>query len=231
MNNPIDPQTQDKQPQINEQRRRLAKLGLAAPVVMGTLLSRPVLGAAPHKCTISGQLSGNVSTHATTIQCNSLGSSPATYAFPIPTTTSWPSRSKLIKNNGNPRLFKDCPFNATVTFSDAFERYNTNNGNTVPALPTVFDLLKGGAVDDSGTPIANRGIRVKSGYDTTYGLELGQEALAAYMNALDQSKYPITQQDVVAMFNSVINGGLYNYSPTVSWDAKQVRDYFRSLHT
>ncbi len=73
MNTPIDPQAQETPPQINEQRRRLAKVGLATPVVIGTLLSRPVLGAA-HNCTISGQLSGNVSTH-TQGDCSELGTS------------------------------------------------------------------------------------------------------------------------------------------------------------
>jgi hypothetical protein len=232
MNTPKDTNASDSHQLINEQRRRLAKGGLAAPIVIGTLLSRPVLGAAPHKCTISGQLSGNVSTHGTAILCSSLGLSPATYASTIPTTTTWPSRLKLIKNNGNPRDFADCPFGAAKMFEPAFERYNTNNGNA-GAAATVFELLKGAAVDNAGVAVANRGIRVKTtgGFDTINGLELGKEALAAYMNATDQTKYPITQLDVVVMFNSVIKaGGVYNYSSTVSWDASKVLAYFRSLH-
>jgi hypothetical protein len=69
MNTPIDPQVQETPPQINEQRRRLAKVGLAAPVVMGTLLSRPVLGAGPfHNCTISGQLLKNTSVNGKTFE-------------------------------------------------------------------------------------------------------------------------------------------------------------------
>ncbi len=76
MNTPIDPQAQENLPKVNEQRRRLAKAGLAAPVVMGTLLSRPVLGATPHNCTISGKLSGNTSTHGDPVDCKTLGRSP-----------------------------------------------------------------------------------------------------------------------------------------------------------
>ena len=61
---------------LNEQRRRLTKGGLAAPIVLGTLLSRPVLGAAPYNCTISGQLSGNTSSHGAPVECGTLGASP-----------------------------------------------------------------------------------------------------------------------------------------------------------
>ena len=76
MNESTESKVPDTQPQVNEQRRRLTRGGLAAPVVLGTLLSRPVLGAAPYNCTISGQLSGNVSSHGTPINCKTLGLSP-----------------------------------------------------------------------------------------------------------------------------------------------------------
>ena len=65
MNTPIEHTTPEASPKIDQQRRRLAKGGLAAPVVIGTVLSRPVLGATPWTCTISGQLSGNMSGHET----------------------------------------------------------------------------------------------------------------------------------------------------------------------
>jgi len=62
----------------NEFRRRLAKGGLAAPIVLASLASKPVLaipsnpGPAPYTCTISGQLSGNTSSHDV-VSCNTLG--------------------------------------------------------------------------------------------------------------------------------------------------------------
>ncbi len=77
MNTPTESSPQATSPKIDPLRRRLAKGSLAAPVVIGTLLSRPVLGATPWKCTVSGQLSGNVSGHATET-CASLGKSHAT---------------------------------------------------------------------------------------------------------------------------------------------------------
>lgn len=76
MNTPIEPKAEIAHPPVDEKRRRLAKGGLAAPIVLGTLLSRPVLGAAPYNCTISGQMSGNVSSHGKPVSCTSLGVSP-----------------------------------------------------------------------------------------------------------------------------------------------------------
>jgi len=76
MNELTESNAQDARPQVNEQRRRLTKGGLAAPIVLGTLLSRPVLGAAPYNCTISGQMSGNTSSHGDPVDCSTLGLSP-----------------------------------------------------------------------------------------------------------------------------------------------------------
>ena len=191
MNTPIEPNTPDTRPQVNEQRRRLTKGGLAAPVVMGTLLSRPVLGAAPHHCTISGQVSGNMSTHDQSILCSNLGRSPSDLAS---TPDSLPSSGTL--------LFKSI-------FADVYAG--------VSADATVLEVLTG------------TGVTVKSQYPLAT-VELGQEAVAAYLNAVDQTRYPITQQEVVAMFNAVVSGGTYAYSSTVSMNATQVLTFFKSLH-
>jgi len=73
MSDRIDAQ-QGKTP--NTLRRKLVKGGLASSVVLATLASKPVLGAVPYNCTISGQLSGNTSSHGVA-PCNSLGKSSA----------------------------------------------------------------------------------------------------------------------------------------------------------
>ena len=203
MNTPIEPNTPDTRPQVNEQRRRLTKGGLAAPVVMGTLLSRPVLGAAPHHCTISGQVSGNMSTHDQSILCSTLGRSPSNWADDSP--SSWPG--SLTDSSGTPLLFNLAPSSTNPKFADVYSKGGAD--------ANVQEVLK-------GTDVA-----VKSGSAT---VELGQEAVAAYLNAADQQKYPITQQEVVAMFNAVVSGGTYAYSSTVSMNATQVLTFFKSLH-
>ncbi len=228
MNTPIDPQAQENRPLINEQRRRLAKGGLAAPIVLGTLLSRPVLGAAPHNCTISGQMSGNVSTHVQGV-CSTLGRSPSYYAGITPSL--WPNATTDFLNNSNAlRSFQNTPFSQSPRFKNAFERYNTANQNIADAK--ALDVLQG----DWDLTNADKVLRVRltGGFDTAKGIALGKEAVAAYMNAVDGTKgypnFPISGAQVVAMFNAVIMVG-GKYDPTgVNWGIMDVIQYFQSLH-
>ena len=60
-------------PEVDESRRRFAKAGLAGSGVILTLASQPVLGSYSSKCTISGNLSGNLSRNANTKPCNDCG--------------------------------------------------------------------------------------------------------------------------------------------------------------
>lgn len=229
MNTPSEPNAQNTRPQVDEQRRRLTKGGLVAPVVIGTLLSRPVLGAAPHNCTLSGQMSGNVSTHEQG-DCSTLGLAPSYYAGRSP--TAWPNATNdFLKTQDKPLLFRLTPKSQPTKFTDAFRRRITNGNNTDYQDATVWDVLKGVPVNNSnGNPINNAVLEVKPGMNSTYGLELGREAIAAYMNAFDQTKYPITREQVVAMFNAVIvTGGVYD-PLGINWDGSQVLTYFKSLH-
>jgi hypothetical protein len=62
-------------PAVSRSRRRLVRGGAAAPVLLGSLFSKPVLGAG-YICTVSGHASGNASAHLMGIDCN-VGDSPA----------------------------------------------------------------------------------------------------------------------------------------------------------
>lgn len=53
----------------SDSRRRFTKTGLGAGAVIATLASQPVLGAVPYNCTISGHVSGNVSSHGQPTSC------------------------------------------------------------------------------------------------------------------------------------------------------------------
>lgn len=231
MNTPQEPNTPEVRSQVDERRRRFTKGGLAGPIVFGTLLSRPVLGAAPHNCTISGQLSGNVSTHLQGT-CSTLGKAPDDYNNP----RQWPNADQDFLDGNTIRPFKDTPYSLSplARFKDAFERVDTSQTPNVIGVATVEDVLKG---DWDQNPNNNlKLLRVKLGliYDTTNGIALGQEAVAAYMNAVDGTNgypnFPITGLTVVNMFNAVIvSGGIYD--PTgVNWNATQVLAYWRSLH-
>lgn len=196
--------------QPDAMRRRLTKGGLAAPVILATLASKPVLGAVPWKCTISGQLSGNVSGHESEV-CSNLGKSPS--AWVSTAVSSWPSAFKDGSNN--PILFKNAPSSLLTKFADAF------TGNVSGTDATVLEVLQGAVI-------------VKGSSSAT--VLLGQEVVAAAMNALDGTNgypaFPIPAADVVKMFNDLSAGG--NYMTTdfggVSWTAAQVIDYLNNLH-
>ena len=200
MNTPNEPLTREAQPQVNEQRRRLAKGGLAAPIVVGTLLSRPVLGAAPHNCTISGQLSGNVSTHQQGV-CSTLGVPPATWVD---------KESNLIRKNAQ---------FAAVGFTDTYWAKNGSNKLIPPGeAPDVKATLQQVLANDvqPSNPPAN--------------IDLGRAAVASYFNAIEFAPdFPLTGAQVVAMFNATIGGGTYDPTG-VNWNAGQVLAYFQSLY-
>lgn len=79
----VDPVRKGGPQRMNEGRRRIAKAGLLAPVVM-TLASRPSWGA---NCTVSGMYSGNLSNPTDTCE----GNSPAYWREQAINGGSWPS--------------------------------------------------------------------------------------------------------------------------------------------
>ncbi|MEE4238978.1 MAG: hypothetical protein V2I51_19840 [Anderseniella sp.] len=237
MNKPNETRVPDARPPVNEQRRRLTKGGLAAPVVLGTLLSRPVLGAAPHNCTISGQLSGNVSTHLQGI-CAELGSSPETWLATWPWGQNSDFYNPSRNNLAGARNFTATPNSLGTRFANAYRSRDVDGDDTNDSrVPTVLEVLLG-YVPNYDTSFGYSGInpdfelRVRSGFSDS-GFELGKEAIAAYLNAITFAPdFPLTGPQVVAMFNAVVvTGGTYPVSPTVNWDASQVLAYFQSLHT
>jgi hypothetical protein len=198
------PSTTHHRPEVDAQRRRFAKGGLAAPVVIGSLLSRPVLGAT-HNCTVSGQISGNVSTHEQGI-CSTLGRSPDNY-LTNPPHPPWP--------------------NATQQIASCYYRLDVLESRISAAR--VADVLRG----DWDPEKSNHQLLVKSGYDQQYGIALGREAVAAYLNATGTGGYPtfpVSGAQVLEMFNAVITPlGTYD-AGGAQWDIVDVTTYFRSLH-
>lgn len=224
-------------------RRNLAKGGMVAPVVLASLASKQVLGASPYSCTVSGQLSGNVSSHVQTV-CSSLGTAPSDYLALPP--SQWPTGSGAndwIVILDVPNYFPNTPASLFYSshFVDAYEKQRLSGAGDhnkppyVAPFPSanVRDVLAGFATKSDGSQDFTWVYRARTGYVTD--LALGREALAAYMNSINGSKswpaYPIAPKDVIAMFNAVVKvGGTYNIAPGVSWSATEVLAYFRSLH-
>lgn len=235
MNTPQEPnipeggKSPDVRLQVDEQRRRLTRGGLAAPIVMGTLLSRPVLGAAPYHCTISGKLSGNVSPRGTPVDCKTLGRSPG-YWKQERHNSQWPAPLLVWGAPGK----KACPdISTTGTIFNGF----TINGATLAdafrckdgAVYGYRDPNFGSATSDATMlQILNAG----GGLTSTNINALGRATVASLLNAIVFAPdYPLTPERVILMFNAVyFNGGTYQVNSTTSWDSDQVKTYFESLY-
>jgi len=190
-------------------RRKLVKGGLATPVILATLASKPVLGAAPYNCTISGQISGNTSSHSAPETCSSLGLSPG-YWKNHTGVGDWPSISP------------NAAFN--TVFADAYW-WVSQNANTVELCPPSYQNC---TANPSFLQVlqSTAGMRPRLNYPA-----LARAAVASLLNAYKFApNYPLTPTDVVAMFNSVYSGGTYSINPTTSWTADQVMTYFESLY-
>ena len=63
---------------------------------------------------------------------------------------------------------------------------------------------------------------------------LGRATVASLLNARQFGgqfgNYPLTESQVIAMFNAVYLGGTYQVNPTVQWTRDDVRNYFESLY-
>lgn len=213
-------------PPVNEVRRRLTKAGLAAPAVLGVLASRPVLGAGLHNCTPSGHISGFASpTPGAEVFCDSLGNSPSYYQDP----TTWPAGFK--DGSGLPLAFNLAPSGQSRLFRDAY--IIINNGGQKTRSATVLEVLVGHYIGNLG----QRTLVVGPGYSDP-NFTLGQEAIAAAMNALGGAGvgypdgFPISALGVVDFFNNVIlTGGTDPVAVGLDWNRLEVIEYFQSLHS
>lgn len=221
------PITQD----VDQGRRRLTKAGLAAPVVLGVLASRPVLGQSLHNCTPSGHISGFASPNPKGTVCSSLGYAPLYYARG---PSVWPTGFTTTGGAPGPLAFTDAPSGLSVTFDDAYVVLYDNNPSKSRSA-TVWDVLKGDPVLSNGNLEPNAYLATRPGFTDDPDFTLGKEAIAACMNAMAATGYPqgfpISATQVVNMFNNVIiTGGTDPVTSTANWNATEVIEYFQSLH-
>lgn len=225
MNTNPDSDTPEVRPQVDAQRRRLTKGSLAAPIVMGTLLSRPVLGAAPYKCTISGQMSGNVSPRpGDETNCKTLGKSPGYWknhqTWPSPTVWGEPAAGQCPNGNTTGTRFNGFSING-ATLAQAFR---CKDGD-------VLDPSDGGFAGASSAATMLQVLKTGGGLNDTSIKALGRATVASLLNALQfGTNYPLTPERVIQMFNAVYNGGTYQVNATTFWTRDQVKTYFESLY-
>jgi hypothetical protein len=227
---------QSKQPSVDATRRRLTQAGLAAPVVLATLASKNALAAAPYSCTISGQLSGNASTHGDTANCNTLGLSPGHWRQPQ-WAGDWAYSSYVQGNgmvDGNFKPIKSPTLDGskqstegtlftTAGFANVFRCVSTSSGVTILAFGEPGFPTPGNATLEQV---------VACGGNAGGLISLGRAAVGSLLNAFKFApNYPLTPNDVVQMFNAVCMGGTYQVNATTFWTADQVKAYFETLYS
>ena len=215
---------------VDSSRRRFARIGLSGSVVLGSLVSKPVLGAVPYHCTVSGQVSGNLSRPGLAADCV-LGQSPTAWH----NATSWPSN--LIK--GTPPD-KDCKFKGSPGRGTNFNGYTP--GGDVPALIAAFFNVSTGTgqtqacsvtltATATATPNLATMLQVLALTNTGEQFVLGRVVVTSLLNAASLGiTYPVTTHTIIAMFNATFGGGTYPVTTTNSWSRTRVIEYLQSLY-
>ena len=230
MNVDQGPPSNTDPPQVDTRRRRFATGGLGASVIIGSLLSRPVLGQTPN-CTQSAMVSGNVSLHGDQSACVAMGDSIQQW---VQSTYDWPAYepgSGMIDANGNPIAIP----------SGRGRRISTGQPEgslfTVPGFQNVFKIVSdepgkyriSSSPGDHGNATMLQILAAPPNGDPL--LSLGQAAVATLLNSLRySSKFPLTPQQVVSMFNATCYGGTYQVDSSTSWSATEVQAYFDLLN-
>jgi hypothetical protein len=190
--------------QPDQQRRRFTKGGLAAPIVLATLVSKPVLGASYH-CTVSGKLSGNTSAPHGNGDCDINSKTPDGWKTTHP--SGWPPGTTVLDNT----TLKTIRFNATTpAFSDKYKKDSQS--------ARLLDILNGSL--DGSPPNLVLGKEAVAAYLNS--LALGAPAV-----------FPLSTAEVVRLFNGVIDGGTVvatSTFPSKFWDAAKVLTYFKCIN-
>jgi len=217
---------------VSASRRQFAKAGAAAPVVLGSLLSKPALGAG-YTCTISGQMSGNTSSHPTPSTCSDLGDIPSYWA-----ANSWPSGAGFpTKGDAPASAASFCKWNGSLVKGTSFSGWSYG-GKTLGAY---FYFAPGSACSPSLASISGGSSTEAATMQQVLGAtvitndvsDLGREIVTAILNSLSRpSAYPVRVPMLIDMFNATApSGGLYLFAnSTKTWTRTQVLTYLKSLH-
>lgn len=212
-------------PPFNPARRRLARGGIAVPVVLASVISRNAFAAVPYQCTVSGKLSGNMSLFGPNKDASD-------------TCTMRAGRNELTG------LLQD----DKTSFASVFGQTFYANGDNTAATKLAGDPFKEESKDKAGD---DKGMPSKAPQDATlYQVlkldqyvagakpkdpEFARMAIVAYRNATagPSDLYPLTKQQVVAMFKAAVAGREYEGATTMGpfkWQPSDVHKYFEHLY-
>lgn len=221
---------------VNQGRRRFARAGVAAPAVLGTLASQPVLATTstdrpPYHCTISGQLSGSTSRAPDSRVCNQMGRSPGYWK-----NNAWPSTTVVSKGympNGSCNFSTQAPrgtfFDGFIyggqTLTAAFRRKSVDsNCRVIDRRESDF-----GSISAKATML--QVLNSEGGLNDTSLKALGRATVATILNGIQwPTTYPVKPERAIKMFNDIALSGSTLVAPGVSWNENQVKTYFESLY-
>jgi len=194
---------------VSLSRRRFARG--AAPVLLGTLASKPVLGA-EYICTVSGHTSGNASAHLTNDAVCDVGNDVNYWL-----TNDWPggyvkgglpdSDNACTFTPAQGALFKDVTSGGVTLANVFFYRSATDSAGNGPC-GTVFRNMPN--ADFQTRPATLHQVLARS--DGGQVFRLGRATVVSLLNAASPAiNYPISAQRIIEMFNAVKDGtGTYH---------------------
>lgn len=197
------------QPPIDESRRRLTKGGVAGSIILSSLIGKSAL-AIPYRCTVSGQVSGNMSPvgRDTTTSCD-VGLSP----------TEWVANVSNGSFNGT---------NGVLTTA----QFNTIFGNHFGMLSN--QIVPAGTVGSTAATLLQI-LTLPAGMGVTAAkLDFARLAVATFLNRRATAGFPLSEQQIMDMFNATADGvGVYNYSGAldVALNRTDVSNYWTYLYT
>lgn len=221
---------------VNLGRRRFARAGAAAPAVLGTLASQPVLAQTstdrpPYHCTISGQLSGSTSRAPDTRVCNQQGRSPGYWK-----NHAWPA-STVVSKGFMPTA--SCSFTTTAPRGTFFDGFSFNGQTLTSAFRRksvdsscrVIDRRESGFSNITSKATMLQVLNSEGGLNDTSLKALGRATVATILNGIQwPTTYPVSPDRAIKMFNEVVLNGSTIVSPGVAWNENQVKNYFESLY-
>ncbi len=201
-----DQTSNSKSEQPNVMRRRLTKGGLATPVVLASLASKPVLAdfnlGVPWNCTLSGQLSGNMSGHENET-CTQGSTNIAGLQADYPDPGQGASTIKALLT---PELTEDLIF--YIGSSDTLTLDSQHPAATINQVLT----------------------KNTSDPETSYA----QMALVILLNARvhsDTHLYPLTKSQAINLYVAACKQqNFVDTNPNINWSYEQVKAYLDLLY-
>ena len=201
---------------VDLSRRRLAKSGLAAPIVLATLASKNALASPAYRCTISGQLSGNTSAPRDPNASCDLG----------------PSVADLRADSGWGDVNKDAEFR--TIFTDVYWKGTGGNLRSTPVPPPTPPVP-----GTTPIPATFNDVMTIDGVNTSHPplhMTLGRVAIAAYVGYIAKgADYPLSLDQIKGMFDYAFRGVDYPFpgpseTPTkANLNRQEVVSYFTFL--